>query len=85
MTGSEVRKYLGDEYYEIYAEGREIAADKGYVGTDATLYARDYVKGYAEGKAKVIAEIVNRMRTFGFDNATIIELAGLTEQEIKYL
>ena len=78
MTGYEVRKYLGDRYDDIFTKGYARGEAAGYVGTDVTLYAREYAAGYAIGERKV----VRNLKAMGISVNVIVEVTSLTEEEI---
>lgn len=93
MTESDVNKFLGSAYDEIYAEGLAKGKTYGYTGIYAESFARGYVKGYAEGYAKGIAEgrkemaidIAREMKQNGLGTNYIAKMTGLSEQKILEL
>lgn len=89
MTESDVNKFLGSAYDEIYAEGLAKGKTYGYTGIYAESFARGYVKGYAEGIAEgrkeMAIDIAREMKESGSDINYIAKVTGLSEQEIMEL
>ena len=89
MTESDVNKFLGSAYDEIYAEGLAKGKTYGYTGIYAESFARGYVKGYAEGIAEgrkeMAIDIAREMKESGSDIKYIAKITGFSEQEIKNL
>lgn len=85
MTESDVNKFLGSAYDEIYAEGLAKGKTYGYTGIYAESFARGYVKGYAEGRKEMAIDIAREMKESGSDVNYIAKVTGLSEQEIMEL
>ena len=84
-------KYLYNKIYEkdIVETAREDGWEEGYEGGYESGYEGGYESGYeggfAEGQTKSQATIIKNMRDLGFDMATICQITGLSEEQVKQL
>ena len=66
---------------EGYAEGYAEAYAKAY----AKAYVEAYVEGYVEGRNQRSFEIAKKMLLGEMDEATVMEMTGLTKEDINQI
>ena len=61
------------------------ALEEGYAEGYAEAYAKAYVEGYVEGRNQRSFEIAKKMLLGGMDEATDMEMTGLTKEDINQI
>ena len=61
------------------------AREEGYAEGYAEAYAKAYVEGYVEGRNQRSFEIAKNMLLGGMDEATVMEMTGLTKEDINQI
>ena len=61
------------------------AREEGYAEGYAEAYAKAYVEGYVEGRNQRSFEIAKKMLLGGMDEATVMEMTGLTKEDINQI
>ena len=61
------------------------AREDGYAEAYAEAYAKAYVEGYVEGRNQRSFEIAKKMLLGGMDEATVMEMTGLTKEDINQI
>ena len=61
------------------------AREEGYAEGYAEAYAKAYVEGYVEGRNQRSFEIAKKMLLGGMDEAIVMEMTGLTKEDINQI
>ena len=79
------QKLYDESYAEVYADARSEGKSDEYATAYAQSYAENYVYGYALGMAKADYENAKKMKELGANIDFIMQVTGLTKEEIEKL
>ena len=78
-----LRKYR--DTISVLQGAREEGYAEGYAEAYAKAYVEAYVEGYVEGRNQMSFEIAKKMLLGGMDEATVMEMTGLTKEDINQI
>ena len=78
-----LRKYR--DTISVLQGAREEGYAEGYAEAYAKAYVEAYLEGYVEGRNQRSFEIAKKMLLGGMDEATVMEMTGLTKEDINQI